>query len=253
MKNIILLSLIILFAGCVQTKPDRELRKLYLKEHVKNINYLTYVHFSHFEQYRVVNKENNNYEKIAHVIDACHELHDYLNEELYIKLDSGLIQKDWNQAIEKQEKIIQQIDSVPSPFLLRIMQRYALEKIQPCDSDELKVAKYFSNCQHFVHVVYNAVEYTKNYHERKFNDLFSLITINDTIKLGDTLQTTGGICLQEDMRGAIIIQQMRDCKLTSIDFKTGKFILETTGSEAYIRFAYYDSFRKEDVTHEINF
>lgn len=254
MKNIIIvIVLLALLASCQRNNLDKQARKVYLKEHVQNANYLINTHFSHFQQHKVVNKENNNYQKLEKVIDACYEFQDYLNKHLYFHIDSGLTQKDWDMTLEKQSKITYQIDSIASPFLLRIARKYTLEKIENNDSDELKVAKYFSNCEKFTHQIFNAIEYTKNYHERKFSDFFSLMTINDTIQLGDTLKTVGGICLQEDIRNTIIIQKMNDCKLTDIKFKTGKFNLEITGLKPYISFAYYNSFSREDMTHEIIF
>jgi hypothetical protein len=248
------LVLITTFISCQRNTLSKQKRIAYLEEHVENINYMTNFYFNEFEIYRLIYRDTRNYEKFKNAVEACRQFEEYLNEDAYLLMEkSSLTKRDWETVIEKQEYATQQIDNIKSLFLSRIARHYVLEKIHPDDSDELKLAKYYSNCERLIYSLYNSMEYTKNHYGGKLSEKFSLLTPHDTISYRDSLFVSAGICVQENIRQSIIINKMVDCKLTHINFKTGKFDLEITGNNPQCVFSFYDSFKQNDVMHEIVF
>lgn len=257
-KPIGLLLVAVFIAGCRQGN-DGELRKAYLEEHITNCTYVIGYTLGKIERYKLLYRQDTAYsKKIVEPIGACHRFADFLRQEF----GSPQLQNQkptpvvWEKALKEQQNAYNKLVQLIPGLLRREIALPVMEGIQAYDSDELKTAKYYSNCQRLCQSLYNILRLAENPSQRILKGetrFMGLFTASDTISLGDTLRTMATAAYMDNLIEYAGLHFTNDIKPVSINLQTGRFLLRITGPDPKAVITYMDFRLSKKIYHEMAF
>ena len=245
------------FIACHTSKGEmsKHERECYLQEHVGNSNYLISKNLSQIEWYKLVYKKDTAYiDKFKKPIEECRAFVDLLNE--VYKANTEIDKLRWNDIKDKNDTVFYSIQKISPPFFRKKLSLPLLEQAESTDSEELKLAKYYSNCQRMCHYIIELLRLSENPLNgivTKKHRIFDMQYSADTITVGNDLIAAASPAIFFDVEPYTCIKKTQDIKIDEINPKTGRFKILITGNHPSIVITVFDTRNLKAIDHEVVF
>jgi len=230
-----------------------------MKQHVENAKSLIAYTFNEIEVYKLLYQHirPGKPDRFLAMGKSCQEFLELLETKAYKSNieNQDIPRETWTEIEYQQNSTRSLILYLTPPFLHKKIVLRDMEPINHDDSEELKIAKYYSNCQRLSNIVLQLLIWAENPIGQEIRHPYQikhLQVATDTVTENEPFTARSNSALLKNFKEYGSIKKVHDLQIMEIN-DDGHFKLKIMGKSPRLTLRYFNVGTLKETEHEIRF